>query len=192
MPEQIQPTVSVHRRVAASPAAVFAVLATPQRHLDIDGSGMLRGTDSGPVAGVGDAFVMRMYFEPLGHYEMVNHVVEFERDRRIAWEPESGAGLPEAGTADARWGHRWGFELTPDGADGTVVKETWDCSGVPPEEAEDGRTWLPSMEGTLERLEELVTGVADTPGPRDTPVAEPDRPARPAQCQVVAPERQEG
>ena len=44
------------------------------------------------VRGVGDVFVMRMYFTELGNYHMINHVVEFERGRRIGWEPEAGRG----------------------------------------------------------------------------------------------------
>jgi hypothetical protein len=46
------------------------------------------------ISGVGDVFVMKMYFTELGEYEMNNHVVEYEPDRRIGWEPEAGAGTP--------------------------------------------------------------------------------------------------
>ena len=44
------------------------------------------------VCGVGDVFVMKMYFDELGEYHMINHVVEYEPDRRIGWEPEAGVG----------------------------------------------------------------------------------------------------
>jgi hypothetical protein len=58
---------------------------------------MLRGAvTTAPVSGVGDAFIMRMYFSELGDYEMNNHVVEYELDRRIGWEPEPGRGHPDA------------------------------------------------------------------------------------------------
>jgi hypothetical protein len=54
---------------------------------------MVRGVVSGSaVSGVGDIFVMKMYFTELGEYHMINHVVEYEPDRRIGWEPEAGAG----------------------------------------------------------------------------------------------------
>lgn len=158
MAANIPTSVFAQRRIAASTSTVFSFLATPARHLDMDGSTMLRGSDSKPVTGVGDVFVMRMYYEPLGHYEMNNHVVEFVRDRRIVWEPEDGKGHPQEGTPGARWGHRWGFELVPAGPDDSIVTEFWDCSRVPADEREDGRRWLPSMERTLERLEELLTG----------------------------------
>lgn len=159
MVDEIQTTVSVSRRIAAPAHSVFEVLATPARHLDIDGSGMLRGSDAPPITAVGDVFVMKMYFEPLGgDYSMNNHVVEFEPDRRIAWEPENGAGHPEVDSPQARWGHRWQFDVEPDGPDASVVTETWDGTGIPAAEAEDGRQWLPSMTRTLERLDNVLTG----------------------------------
>lgn len=158
MGEDVQLKVSTARRIAAPASVIFDALASPRRNLDIDGSGMLRGSESPDVTGVGDAFVMNMFFAPLGgDYQMINHVVEFERDRRIAWEPENGPGHPEVNAANARWGHRWGFDLVPEGPAATLVTEWWDGSRLPADEAEDGRTWLPSMQGTLRRLEELLT-----------------------------------
>jgi len=159
----LQLTVSTSRRIAAAAEVIFDVLASPRRHREMDGSGMLRGSDSPPVTGVGDAFVMKMYFEPLGgDYQMVNHVVEFEPGRRIAWEPENGPGHPEVDAPNARWGHRWGFDLVPEGPAATMVTEWWDGSRVPADEAEDGRQRIPSMQATLRRLEELVTGEASS------------------------------
>ena len=58
-------------------------------------------------------------------------------------------------------GHRWSFELTPDGPDATVVTEIFDCSRVPEDERVDidnGNIWVESMTRTLERLDELCTG----------------------------------
>ena len=46
------------------------------------------------VTGVGDVFTMRMYYSEHGDYEMDNHVVEVEQDRRIGWEPWAGRGYP--------------------------------------------------------------------------------------------------
>jgi hypothetical protein len=152
--------VAVSRRIAAPAGAIFQILADPVRHIELDGSGMLRGAVTrSPVTRVGDVFVMRMYFEALGDYEMNNHVVEFERDRRIGWEPESGNGHRDAG---GRWGHRWSYELTPDGPDATVVTETYDCSRAPADERagmRDGKVWLEAMAETLERLDALCASV---------------------------------
>jgi uncharacterized protein YndB with AHSA1/START domain len=158
MTDDIVRTVSVSRRIAAPAEAIFEVLSTPGRHQDYDGSTMLRGTDSGRVSGVGDSFVMNMYFLPLGgDYSMINHVVEFELNRLIAWEPENGPGHPEFGAPNARWGQRWRFELAPDGPGATLVTETWDGTRIPVGDAEDGRQWTRSMEQTLERLDALLS-----------------------------------
>ncbi len=51
---------------------------------------------------------MKMYFTELGEYEMNNHVVEYEPDRRIGSEPEAGARAPQC-----RLG---GFAAGPPGA----------------------------------------------------------------------------
>lgn len=156
--------VSVSRRIGASAGTIFGILTDPRRHLDLDGSGMLRGTASGVISGVGDVFVMQMYFSRHGDYEMNNHVVEYEPDRRIGWEPEAGRGHPDAGATDARWGHRWTFDLVPEGPETTIVTEIYDCSRAPEEERasmDDGRVWIASMTKTLARLDELCTGRSD-------------------------------
>jgi len=111
--------VSVSRRIGASAEAIFRVLADPSQHTRLDGTDMLRGAVTAEsVSGVGDVFIMRMFYAEHGDYEMNNHVVEYELNRRIGWEPAPGHGHPgfdAAGTADARWGHRWIFDLAPDG-----------------------------------------------------------------------------
>lgn len=161
--------VTVSRVIPAPPEAVFRVLVNPTRHTDLDGSGMLRGAvTETPVARVGDVFVMRMYYAQHGHYEMNNHVVEFEQDRRVAWEPEAGRGHPEYGLADGRWGHRWTYTLSPAGPGSTLVTESYDCSAAPAEERagmKDGQVWARSMEQTLERLADAVDAQEVEDGP---------------------------
>lgn len=151
--------VAVSRRICAPASAVFAILADPVKHLDLDGSGMLRGAvTTAKITGVGDIFVMKMFYPPLGDYEMNNHVVEYELDRRIGWEPEAGRGHP--GEDEDRWGHRWSYQLTPDGPEATVVTEIYDCSRAPEDERrgmESGKTWIGVMTETLERLDQLST-----------------------------------
>jgi hypothetical protein len=161
--DECQP-VAVSRRICAPAHDIFQVLANPVRHLELDGSGSLRGAVStGVISGVGDVFVMRMYFPHLGGYEMNNHVVEYEPDRRIGWEPEAGRGHPSVAPGSqeqARWGQRWSYQLTPDGPDATVVTEIYDCSQAPEEERagmDNGRIWIESMAKTLERLDALCT-----------------------------------
>ena len=156
--------VAVSRRICAPAHDIFQILANPVRHLELDGSGMLRGAVSTTmISGVGDVFVMKMYYSELGDYEMNNHVVDYEADRRIGWEPEVGRGHRDAAPssqAETRWGHRWTYQLTPDGPDATIVTEIFDCSRVPEDERADishGAIWVESMNRTLERLDGLCT-----------------------------------
>ncbi len=159
MSDETSPTVEVSRRIEAPASEIFKILSDPTLHLAIDGSEMLRGaTTDGVVTGLGDVVIMNMYFERLGDYQMDNHIMEFEPDRRISWEPVAGSGHVRAGS---RMGHRWGFTLEADGPDATMVTETYDCSRAPRELREgmdNGRMWLPGMETTLERLDRLVSG----------------------------------
>jgi hypothetical protein len=161
---EFQP-VTVSRRIGAPAHEIFQILADPARHQDLDGSESLRGAvTTAVISGVGDVFVMKMYFDHLGDYQMNNHVVEFEQDRRIGWEPEAGRGHPGAapdGAESNRWGHRWSYQLTPDGPDATIVTELYDCSRAPEQERvgmKNGQVWAESMAKTLERLDALVAG----------------------------------
>jgi uncharacterized protein YndB with AHSA1/START domain len=152
--------VAVSRRIAAPAADIFTVLTDPGRHPDLDGSGMLRpGAPNDLISGIGDVFVMKMFFPAMGDYEMHNRVVAFEPDRRISWEPFSPEVDP-ATAADNRNGSRWMFELSPDGPEATVVTETYDCSGSPEQvrqAVDDGRAWIEGMTATLERLDQACT-----------------------------------
>jgi hypothetical protein len=169
--EGYQP-VAVSRRICAPAHDIFQVLADPVRHLELDGSESLRGAGSAAViSGVGDVFVMKMYFPHIGDYEMNNHVVEYEQDRRIGWEPEAGRGHPDAASdssATARWGHRWSYQLAPDGPDATIVTEIYDCSRAPEDERagmDNGKVWVKAMAETLERLDKFCTRSGNQPSP---------------------------
>jgi hypothetical protein len=139
------------------------VLADPSRHIELDGSGMLRGavTDD-VVTGVGDVFVMAMYYSEHGDYEMNNHVVEFELNRRIGWEPVNGRGHPDGeGTSSPndRWQQRWIFELLPDGDDATIVTEIYDCSRATDVTGAGGRSHLDRSDD-----QDVGTPRSDLPG----------------------------
>jgi hypothetical protein len=162
-------SVEVSRRIRAPAGRIFEILATPCRHPEIDGSGMLRGAvDDRPISGVGETFTVQMH--RLGRdYTMINHVVAFERDRVILWEPSPGdvetAGGDAAGVGKPA-GYRWGYRLEPDGKDATVVTSVFDCG---PEQnrwilqQEDGgwingrNSVLESMSSSLELLEHVAT-----------------------------------
>jgi len=120
--------------VDAPPESVFAVLSDPANHTGIDGAGMLRGivSSSGPVAAVGDSWVMNMNQPNLGDYQMRSEVIDFEADRRIGWAPaihppDSLAHL--VGDLDFS-GYFYAWELTPGADGGTDIVHTYDWSGV--------------------------------------------------------------
>jgi hypothetical protein len=88
-------------------------------------------------------------------------VVEFERDRRIAWEPV----LKDTDKADYqhlvgdRAHLRWGWELTPQSGGRTRVTEFYDLSASPEwlhEATKEGEDWRPAIEGSLVNLAKLV------------------------------------
>lgn len=147
-------SVSVERVVPAPPERVFALLADPSRHAELDGSGTVVGSPRRrePLR-LGDSFVTRMRAGL--PYAMRNTVVELEPDRVIAWQPR-----PAYPVLDRLIGGRvWRYELRPvDG--GTLVRETWDVSAeaalsrvVVARGAGLART---AMERSLERLGEVL------------------------------------
>ncbi|MGO8958944.1 MAG: DUF664 domain-containing protein [Streptosporangiaceae bacterium] len=152
--------VSVSRTIDAAAEELFAVLADPARHPDIDGSGMLRrAVNSAIIAGVGDTFTMTMHNAEMGDYEITNHVVEYEGNRRIGWEPVLSAASRSEDQADIghRSEHRWIYDLKPVGPSTTVVTEIYDCARAPDwlrRAVRNGDRWVQSMTTTLEKLDQ--------------------------------------
>ena len=131
MTDQMRQVVSA--TVDAPPDAVFAVLADPPRHCQIDGSGMCQGSSSGPLTGVGQSFVMDMYRDGLGKYQTRNEVTVFEPGRRIAWRPRLESSTPEidALLGDiTSGGQTWAYELEPTGDGKTKVTHSYDWSTI--------------------------------------------------------------
>lgn len=97
--------------IDASAEKIFTLLTNPRRHIDFDGSKTIQGSISGPATlKLGSKFGMRM---KLGiRYRILNTVVEFEENRRIAWRHLG------------RW--RWRYELHPITPDQTEVTESFD------------------------------------------------------------------
>jgi len=155
--------VCVSRKIDVPAQKLFAVLAQSANHPRIDGSGMVRETlDPVVISGVGDVFVMKMHNDEMGDYEMSNHVVEYELNRRISWEPVMTASSRPEDQAELgdRGEHRWAFRLTPLGA-ATLVTESYDCSKSPDwlrKAVKDGTRWLASMTITLEKLDAVSRG----------------------------------
>ncbi len=149
--------VTVERTIKAEPAAIFAVLADPAKHREIDGSGTVRDAKEGSQRlAMGSRFGMSMKMG--APYSMTNEVIEFDEPKRIAWQtrPPSSVGARLFG------GRIWRYELEPTEG-GTVVRESWDVS----QEKQPLRALLrlgrarahtrTAMEATLEKIEALVT-----------------------------------
>src|ERR1700756_3484195 len=143
-------TLSVERVINAPAGEIFALLADAGKHASLDGSGTVPHSahESQPLSN-GTKFGMSMRWGL--PYRTTNTVIEFEPDRRIAWQTTMVGGLVG--------GRIWRYELTPaDG--GTLVRESWDVSqdkqkwmitsGSMPKLTEDG------MRATLERIATLL------------------------------------
>ena len=149
-----QTVVSVERVIKAPPAVIFAIVADASRHPDIDGSGSVKATkDDGPGhLSLGSSFDMSM---KLGvPYTMTNTVIEFEQDRRIAWQTALAGPL-------GRFigGRIWRYELAETPA-GTKVTETWDITQDKQRfllaRGPVGKETANAMTKTLARLAELT------------------------------------
>ena len=147
-------TESVERVIPAPADAIFALLADPTRHHDIDGSGSVRDAkEPSQRVKLGDKFGMQM--KAGIPYSMVSTVIEFEDDRRIAWQSR-----PPGVFGKISGGRIWRYELEPvDG--GTRVRETWDISheiGVKPflRASRVHQHTRDAMEKTLANIEQLV------------------------------------
>ena len=148
--------VSVERVIAAPPEKIFDLLADPARHTDIDGSGSVREATTGSARlALGSTFGMAM--KQGVSYTMVSTVVEFDENRRIAWQSKP----PSAFGAKFGGGRIWRYELEPVEG-GTRVTETWDIT----QEVKPSRYVVryaakktaANMDETLARIEQLVTG----------------------------------
>jgi uncharacterized protein YndB with AHSA1/START domain len=137
-------SISVSRVIHAPASRIFDLLADPRQHVRLDGSGAVSSVKHAPERlALGSNFSMHMKLG-LG-YVTRNRVVEFEENRSIAWhhfaqfvwryeleEVEGGTRVTESFNYDKPWA----FAII--------------AMGFP----ERNRT---AMEGTLERLESVVT-----------------------------------
>jgi uncharacterized protein YndB with AHSA1/START domain len=122
--------------IDAVPEVVFAVLADPAAHQEIDGTGWVRKpVDVAPILGEGQVFRMAMYHEnhPDKDYEIANRVVAFDPPRAIAWKP--GTESPDTGQVEAG-GWFWRYDLEAAGESQTTVRLTYDWSTASPEARE--------------------------------------------------------
>ncbi|MED5802759.1 SRPBCC family protein [Gordonia sp. Z-3] len=110
-------TVSRQVIVHASAAEVFALVADPHRHPQLDGSGTVRDTPvTGPDRlGPGARFSvgMKQYGVP---YKITSTVTSFTEDELVEWQHPMG--------------HRWRWEFEAVSPSQTRVTETFDYSTI--------------------------------------------------------------
>jgi uncharacterized protein YndB with AHSA1/START domain len=166
MSDHTSQSVSVSRTIDAPAETLFAILAHTGNHPRIDGSGMVReALPDARISRVGDSFLMAMHNDEMGAYEMRNRVVEYQEGARIVWEPVLAAATREEDKAEIgdEAHHRWGFVLTPEGPNRTVVTEIFDCASSPAwlqDAVKGGERWVDAMTATLEKLDALAAGAA--------------------------------
>jgi hypothetical protein len=152
--------VSVSTTIDAAPNAVFAVLADPSTHPDIDGTGWVRESlDRDRIVAEGQVFRMAMYHEnhPDKDYEIANQVEVFDEPRAIAWKP--GQESPETGELGFG-GWTWRYDLEATSPSQTTVTLTYDWSAVPADVREEIQ--FPPFEqehldNSLQHLSDLAT-----------------------------------
>ena len=140
--------ISSERVIEAPAERIFDLLADPEGHAKIDGSGSVLGARGGSRRlKLGDRFTMDMRIGLA--YPSENEVIELEENRRIAWRQTVA-------------GQIWRYELSPvDGGDATRVKETFDGTHY---KLRFVAGWFfrarnrRGIEATLARIDELVTG----------------------------------
>jgi uncharacterized protein YndB with AHSA1/START domain len=146
---------TVERVIPAPPEAIFDLLADPNRHQEIDGSGTVRGAKGEPqrlVLGSQFSVSMKMGVP----YSMVSTVIEFEDNRRIAWQTRGPTRL-------GSWagGRIWRYEIEPVEG-GSRVRESWDISKestiTKPLVRKSGDKTRKNMAATLERIEQITAG----------------------------------
>ena len=139
--------VTASRVIAADHAVIFECIADPARQPEWDGNDNLAEAAAGQrVKRVGDTFTMLI----TRGSTRVNHVVEFEEGRLIAWRPAEPGQPPP--------GHLWRWELEPQGDGATLVVHTYDWTQLTdPGRLERARaTTAERLQASVDRLAGLV------------------------------------
>jgi len=142
---------SASREIAAGAGTIFELIADPARQPSWDGNDNLAVAAPGQrVRGVGDVFAMTLT-KTSGIRD--NRVIEFEEGRLIAWMPGDAGQEPA--------GHLWRWELEPLDQSRTLVTQTYDWTGLPPETPAGrlGRarsTTTDMLQASLDRLAALA------------------------------------
>ncbi len=111
-PHKVSRTVQVQ----APAAEIFDIVADPHRHGELDGSGTVMDTVTGPQRLAKDAkfsVQMKQHGVP---YRITSTVTDYDDGRVVEWRHPMG--------------HRWRWELTPLSENSTRVTETFDYSQI--------------------------------------------------------------
>ncbi|SER71459.1 Uncharacterized conserved protein YndB, AHSA1/START domain [Propionibacterium cyclohexanicum] len=140
--------VTAETEIAAPAGVIFEFIADPARQPSWDGNDNLESADPGQrIYQLGESFVTLITSGDARE----NHIVEFEEGRRIAWCPGPVGGAP--------FGQLWRWELEPIDADHTLVRHSYDWSGLPPSEEarrqRAARTRPENLQASLTRLKAL-------------------------------------
>jgi len=111
-PRKVSRSVDVYAPVGE----LFDIVADPRRHAELDGSGTVVETVSGPdrlAEGEKFSVKMKQYGMP---YRITSRVTEFQDGRVVEWCHPMG--------------HRWRWEFEPQSTGSTRVTETFDYSHV--------------------------------------------------------------
>lgn len=141
--------VSATRDIAAGAQRIFELIADPSLQPSWDGNDNLAAAEPGQrVHRVGDAFTMTL---TLGTVRL-NHVVEFDEGRRIAWRPSELGKTPP--------GHLWRWELTPMSETRTSVTHTYDWTALsdPDRLARAQATTAERLRASIDRLAAIAEG----------------------------------
>lgn len=148
--------ISVQRQINASTDVVFSVLSNPARHVEIDGSGFVKGDDgSNRIPATVDVCTMNMEGPHMGgEYQTDNHVTGYHKNALLAWKTAPAGTDPP--------GCQWVWELESQGSEATNVTLTYDWDKVEdPELLKKISFPLVSqsqLQDSLERLDQVVTG----------------------------------
>ena len=128
--------------VKAPAKIIFDLIADPENHQRIDGSGMLKGELKAPERlYLGAKFGMKMKF--IIPYLIKNQVVEFEENKSIAWRHLMH--------------NVWRYELIEIDPKTTLVIQTWDGRKARSKRwVSQSYKWVPrAMAKTLVKLKEI-------------------------------------
>ncbi len=142
--------ISRSAEVNAPAAEIFEIVADPRRHNELDGSGTVLNTVSGPdrlSAGAKFSVKMKQYGFP---YQITSEVIDFDDDRVAEWRHPLG--------------HSWRWELAPLANGKTLVTETFDYSKLSPVKVSGLKMFgslkhnVAGIEASLRRLQERFPG----------------------------------